>query len=307
VFREAQVFFNVHGRLMPVVCAQPPQVMHWTYPVPLYVQGARNLYTIHDLIPLSDPALTSIAPGRHRRLLRQIADRAHRLVAVSETMRRAIIAELGCDPAAVVNTYQAAITPLQRDPALPAGLKPGGFFIVCGTVEPRKNIAALIAAHAEAATSLPLVVVGPSAAGAEAVEAAIRVAPHVIRLPWQPRPVLLGLIRRARALLFPTLAEGFGLPIIEAMSLGAPVMTSFRGAPAEVAGSAALLIDPEHRSAMAAAIADLATNDALCAQLRASGFERARMFAPAAYQRRLRALYADALSTTPGAATGSQP
>jgi len=296
VFREAQVFFRLHGRLMPVVCAEPPAVMHWTYPVPLYLRGARNLYTVHDLIPLTDPELTAIPGGRHRRLLDQIVDHAHGLVTVSETIRATVTAHLRCPPEFVTNTYQTALTPLQRDPPLPGGLRPGRYFVACGSVEPRKNLSALLAAHALSGVAAPLVVVGPAAPGGEALEAEIRRAPNVMRLPWQARPALIGLVRRARALLFPSLAEGFGLPIAEAMTLGAPVMTTDYGASAEIAGDAARLVAPRDPAAMARAIAELAADDALCARLRAAGFERARLFAPEAYRRRLRALYAAALA-----------
>jgi len=296
VFREAQVFFNLHGRLMPVACADPPEVMHWTYPVPLFVQGARNIYTVHDLIPLSHPEVTGISQTRHERLLRRIAGRADGLVTVSETVRAAVIAHLGCDESFVVNTYQAALAPLHQDPPLPAGLRSGDYFFFCGTVEPRKNLLALVEAHARSGVDLPLVITGPSARGHQALEAKLRAATGVVRLGWQHRPMLLGLMRHARALLFPSLAEGFGLPIAEAMTLGAPVMTSDHGALAEIAGGAAHLVDPGDIPAMARAIAALAYDGRLCARLRAAGFERAQLFSPQAYGHRLRALYAGHLA-----------
>jgi len=296
VFREAQVFFNLHGRLMPVACAHPLQVMHWTYPVPLFVQGARNIYTVHDLIPLSHPEVTPISQTRHGRLLRRIAERADGLVTVSETVRQAVIAHLGCDEDFVVNTYQAALAPLQQDPPLPAGLEAGRYFFFCGTAEPRKNLLALVEAHARSGVDLPLVIAGPAARGQDALEAKLRAAPGVIRLGWQLRPMLLGLMRGSRALLFPSLAEGFGLPIAEAMTLGVPVMTSDHGAPAEIAGGAAHMVDPGDIPAMALAIAALARDDDLCARLRVAGFERAQLFSPQAYGHRLRALYAGHLA-----------
>lgn len=299
IFREAQVFFNLHGRLLPVRCAQPPAVMHWTYPVPLFVEGARNLYTVHDLIPLTDPDLTGIPRGRHDRLLRRVAKQAAMLVTVSEATRTAVLRELAPAAPPVFNTLQAIEAPLQRDPALPATLRSGRYFLFCGTVEPRKNLSRLIAAHAASQVDQPLVIVGPEAEGHGSLETLIAAAPNVMRLPYQPRADLLGLIRRARALLFPSLAEGFGLPIAEAMTLGCPVLTSDRGAPAEIGGDAALLVAPLDELGLAEAIRALSTDDALCARLRAAGFARARRFTPQAYGRRLRALYAEALAPTP--------
>lgn len=296
LFREAQVFFNIHGRTLPVAFRTPPVVMHWTYPVPLHVVGARNLYTIHDLIPLTHPDLTPIPRGRHARILDAILERADLLVTVTEAMRSEIVEQLGVSSDRVVSTWQAVDTPLQTDPPLPHGIRSGRYFLFCGRVESRKNLKALAEAHALSDSTVPLVVVGPRVPGEEMLEEALAAYPRVRRLDYLPRPDLLGLIRRARALLFPTLAEGFGLPIAEAMTLGCPVLTSARGATAEVAGGAALLVEPDRTSAIAAAIARIDQDDALRARLRAEGFARARHFTPERYARRLRALYARALS-----------
>ena len=305
VFREAQVFFNLHGRSLPIAFDRPPDVMHWTYPAPLYVVGAKNLYTIHDLIPLTNPELTPIPRARHAAVLGEIARHAHRIVTVSEAVRMLVIHHLGVAEAGVVNTLQAIEAPLQADPPLPDGVRPGRYFFFCGRVERRKNLVRIARAIIAGKSSLPLVIVGPEVDGEQPLEAELRAFAHVVRLPWVPRPTLIGLMRRARALLFPSLAEGFGLPIAEAMTLGCPVLTSNRGAAAEIAGHAALLVDPLDESAMAEAIAKLDRDDALCARLRAAGFDRGRQFTPAVYARRLRALYAGALASEP--ADGKRP
>ena len=100
-----------------------------------------------------------------------------------------------------------------------------------------------------------------------------------------------GVIAGARALLFPSLAEGFGLPIAEAMALGTPVMTSTGGATEEVARSAALLVDPLSLDAMARAIARLDNDAALRTSLAAAGRERARDFSLESFAERLQALH----------------
>lgn len=301
IFREAQVFFNLYGRLLPLAFDRPPLVMHWTYPVPIHVLGARNLYTIHDLIPLTHPHLTPIPAGRHGAMLKRIAERADGIVTVSQTVRAAVIDQLGIDQQRVVTSYQAVDTPLQSDPPLPAGLRAGGYFLACGRVERRKNLERLALAHAASGTRRPLVVVGPAVPGEEGLEAVLRRSPNVTRIAWLPRPELIGMMRRARALLFPSLAEGFGLPIIEAMALGCPVLTSHGGAAAEVAGSAALLVDPLDDAALTEAIRCLDHQNEWCARLRAAGFRRSNAFTPDHYVRRLRRLYADALAWGPRA------
>ena len=296
IFREAQVFFNLHGRLLPVTFDRPPEVMHWTYPVPVYVKGARNLYTIHDLIPITHPELTTIATARHWAILRAIVQRAHGLVTVSEATRRLVIDRFALPETRVTNTFQTVDTPLQPDPPLPAPFRSGRYFLFCGRVERRKNLSRLARAHADSGTAMPLVIVGPEVDGEAALEAELQQYPSVHRLPWVPRNELIGLMRRARALLFPSLAEGFGLPIAEAMTLGCPVLTGSCDATAEIAGGAALLVDPYDLAAITRAIHSLDRQDELCAGLRTAGFDRGRFFAADRYVRRLRALYAGALA-----------
>ena len=297
IFREAQMFFTIYGRLLALAFDRPPAVMHWTYPIPLYAVGAKNLYTVHDLIPLTHPHLTPIPSERHGAMLRRIVAQADGIVTVSDSVRRAMIRHFGIAPDRVTNSYQAVDTPLQADPPLPSGLRSGRYFFFCGRVERRKNLECLARAHAESGSGCPLVIVGPDVAGEEALEATLRGFATVRRIAWVSRPELIGMMRRARALLFPSLAEGFGLPIAEAMTLGCPVLTSVGAATEEIAGGAALLVDPLDRAAIVAAIRRLDTDDALRGQLRAAGFRRGNAFTPELYIHRLRALYDRALSS----------
>lgn len=254
---------------------------------------------MHDLIPLTHPELTPIPRVRHAAILSEIACHAHRIVTVSEAVRTLVIQHLGVPGKRVVNTLQAIETPLQADPPLPDELRSGRYFFFCGRVERRKNLDRVARALVASESTLPLVIVGPKVDGEHQLEAELQTFPQVIRLPWVPRPELIGMMRRARALLFPSLAEGFGLPIAEAMTLGCPVLTSNRGAAAEVAAESALLVDPLDIEAIAQAITNLDRDDALCARLRAAGFARGRQFTPGVYARRLRALYAGALADEP--------
>ncbi|WP_164467402.1 glycosyltransferase family 4 protein [Caulobacter flavus] len=295
LFAEAQSYFNRHGRLMELTVPDPPTVMHWTYPVPLAMTGTRNLYTIHDLIPLQRPDLTGVDPRRHRRLLEAVATRADHLVAVSEHTRRALIEILGASPHRVTNTWQASPDAERNSPAewppLPPGLVEKGYFVAVGAIDPRKNLTRLAAAWRAAGAPLPLVIVGPDGWRAETVLKGLPSDPRLIRLPWLERRALLALIARARALLFPSLAEGFGLPALEAMHLGAPVLASAEDGLAEVVGDGGLLVAPEDEAALAAAIGRLAGDDRLRETLIRAGSKRALAFSHHAYGRRLAALY----------------
>ncbi|MEH0196583.1 glycosyltransferase family 1 protein [Caulobacter sp. CCNWLW153] len=293
LFAEAQSYFNRHGRLLEITARSPPQIMHWTYPVPLAMAGTRNLYTIHDLIPLQRPDLTGIDPRRHRRLLDAILGRADQLVTVSEHSRRALIDTLGAPPEAVTNTWQAAMDAVHgiRSDAPPAGLPSGGYLLAIGAVDPRKNLVRLARAWRQSGTSLPLVIAGPDGWKSRVVLRDLPTDPAPIRMPWLDRPALLDLIAHARALLFPSLAEGFGLPALEAMHLGVPVLVARGGALEEVVGEDGLTVTPEDENALAVAIARLALDEELRQGLVRAGQRRAQFFSQQAYGSRLAALY----------------
>lgn len=293
VFRLGQAYFNRHGRAMPIRPDGPPGIMHWTYPVPLYLCGWRNLYTVHDAIPLTDPELTPIASDRHRRLLEAVASVSDTIVTVSESAARDVAGVLGGVGGQIVDCSQPVVLSSEEPLDLPSALSSGRYLLVCGSVEPRKNIARIIEAHAKSGTALPLVLAGPDGWRADTIDLA-SAGDRVIRLPYQPRGGMIALIANARALLMPSLAEGFGLPVAEAMMLGTPVITSRYGALAETAGTAALLVDPRDSCALAFAIARISTDDAFCATLRERGLAQRERFSMERFVTRLATLY-DAL------------
>ncbi len=284
IFRLAQTRFAMSGRLLELAAPGPAGIMHWTYPIPARISGWVNIYTVHDVIPLATPELAAVDPEQLLRKIIAIAGSADRIITVSETARQAILGNVPLDEGLVVN---AGATVAGMEPAggtLPEGLARGGYYLFCGVAEARKNLPRLIQAWAASGTSRPLVLVGPDHRGAPA-------RPGVIVLPYQERAGLIDLIHQARALLFPSLAEGFGLPVIEAMALGTPVLTSDRGALAETAGEAALLVDPTDLGDIALGIARLDQDAALHADLSRRGLVRAMAFSAPAFGQRLRRLH----------------
>lgn len=302
LFPIAQRHFAVTGRFLPLRMEQPPQIMHWTYPVPVRVEGARNIYTIHDLVPLRLPYTTLTNKPRFARLLRRCVAEADHLCTVSEFSRRDIIDQCGVDPSKITNTYQTSFIPdeITEDPFDKIAnqiegifnLKPRGYFLYFGALEPKKNIGRLIEAYLGMQLSTPLVLVG---ARAWMSEGELSLLPdndkRIIRLDYLNRNTLLRLTRAARAVLFPSIFEGFGLPVLEAMQLGTPVLTSDRSSLPEVAGDAALLVDPYSTASIANGISRLDHDERLRAQLSATGPQQALLFSESAYLARLEAMY----------------
>jgi glycosyltransferase involved in cell wall biosynthesis len=299
IFRLGFSYYALHGRPMPVRVPGPAGIMHWSYPVPLRLEGWRNIYTVHDVIPLTDPELSSIDAARHRRLLERLADVADTFVTVSRFAARTIAQELHLPPALIVDCAQPVDVGDARAgaTALPANLRTRDYLLVCGTVEPRKNIARILAAYRTSAVQSPLVIVGPDGSDGGDLPELIRNTPGVVRLPYQDRTTVLALLAHARALVMPSLAEGFGLPVAEAMTFGTPVITSSMGALAETAADGALLVDPLDTAALADAMVAIERDAALRARLSAAGLRRAEAFRPASFAQRLRALYEGLLET----------
>jgi glycosyltransferase involved in cell wall biosynthesis len=291
IFRLGQVHFDRHGSLLELNVEGPPGIVHWTYPLPVRLTGWINVYTVHDAIPLKAPHLTPIDGHRHRALLEAIIAGGGRIMTVSDAARCDITEALGCAETSVSTCLSGLSVTADQPDALPEGLKPQAFFLAVGSIEPRKNLSRLVNAYRTSQVQHPLVIAGPRGWQCEAIEELISSTPGVVRLPSASRDELLALLAAARALLFPSLAEGFGLPIVEAMALGTPVLTSQTAATSEIAGGAALLVDPESTADIQAGIRRLSADDALLSRLSAAGRERARSFTVEAFGVRLRSFH----------------
>jgi glycosyltransferase involved in cell wall biosynthesis len=164
---------------------------------------------------------------------------------------------------------------------LPDGLDPG-FLLAVGTVEPRKNYPRLLDAYALLRARLPgaprLVVAGRTGWAYGDALRRLREAEGVLLLGHVADATLLGLYRGAAALAFPSLYEGFGLPLLDAMGEGLPAVVGTGGALAELAGGAALEVDAESAESIAAGLERVLTDTALRSELARRGRERAAAF-----------------------------
>ena len=178
-----------------------------------------------------------------------------------------------------------------------------------GTLEPRKNITGLLDAYARLVARSPdvpdLVLAGggdrraPEADDWRERTERPPLAGRVRRTGYLDPPALQALYAGARALVLPSLDEGFGLPALEAMTVGVPVVASNRGALPEVVGDAGLLVDPTDGAAISDALERILTDDALARTCVARGFRRARNFTWRASAQSLRRAYRKAIEGRP--------
>ncbi len=279
-------------------------LMHWTCPLPIRAQAIPNVYTIHDLVPLRLPYATLDNKRRFHALCQSICREADHVVAVSETTRQDVIRMFGLAENRITNTFQSVSLPASqrnRPQAEVAAEIEGvfalpwrGYFVFYGAIEPKKNLARLVEAYLASAVAAPLVIVGGQTWLAETQAGLLDFlatgpgsagSGRIRRYDYLPAAALMTLVSGARATLFPSLYEGFGLPVVESMLLGTPVLGGAAGAVPEIAGDAALLVDPYDVTAIKRAIQALDADEALRADLAARGTLQAARFAPERYCR----------------------
>jgi len=320
VFNGANRAYAAFGHFTPLRFgrgeAQPPTIMHWTCALPMRAPGSRNLYTLHDLVPLRLPFATLDNKRRFLAMTREICATADQIVTVSEHSKQDLIRILGLDEARVTVTYQSVELPdavTTREEADVAqeiegvfGLDWRGYFVFFGAIEPKKNLNRVIEAYLASGVAAPLVIIGGSAwleddetqmlyedlVGVSTwSDGLIRRADRIRCYDYLPFRLLTSLIRGARATLLPSLYEGFGLPVLESMLLRTPVIASTAGSLPEIAGDAAMLVDPYDSQAIRKAIVALDADEGLRAELIDRGVRQAARFSPEIYQARLAELY----------------
>jgi glycosyltransferase involved in cell wall biosynthesis len=320
VFNGANNAFNAFSMVTPVDFSRQdggaPDVMHWTCPLPMKANRVPNLYTIHDLVPLKLPFATLDNKRRFFQMCKWQCRTADRIVTVSQKSAEDIMQVFDIPESRISVTYQAVDIP----PALMAqsdeevartiegafGLGWRGYYIYFGAIEPKKNLGRVIEAYLASGVEAPLVVIGGRAwlddeetqlLYADLIEVTsmkdgeLKRTDRIRRYEYLPFPTLVRLIRGARATLLPSIYEGFGLPVLESMLLGTPVLTSTAGSLPEVAGDAALLVDPYDAAAIRSAILALDTDEGLRAELSEKGRRQAVKFGPEPYRARLSELY----------------
>jgi glycosyltransferase involved in cell wall biosynthesis len=312
IFGMARQHFRLTGRRLKLRLPRPVDIVHWTSPLPVELVGAKNIYTFHDLIPLRLPYTTLDDKRYYLRLVRHLVSFADHIVTVSEQSKADILELLDCPTDKISVTYQAVDVAAEIAAGAADGLaerlyrlyniKAGQYFLFTGAQEPKKNVGRLLSAYFSADCDLPLMMVGPGGWKSESemrLLAVHRRKRRVKLLDFVTRRQLIDLILGARALVFPSLYEGFGLPVLEAMTLGTAVITSNTDALKEVGGDAVAYVDPYRVDDIRSAIERVAKDDAFVEELQRKGPQQAKRFCPEEYARRLGDLYGRLLADHP--------
>lgn len=254
------------------------------------IRANATVVTVHDfscfLHPEWHPAERVAYMERH---MWPSLERADRIVTVSEAMRREAVERFGL-PASRVTTILNGVDHQRYTPPVPDAVRllrqswklPEHFILFVGNLEPRKNLKHVLLTYAMLPQAIqrqfPLLLAGCSGWNNAELHAMLESMPHVRRLGFVPEKDLPTLYGAAEFLVYPSWYEGFGLPVLEAMACGCPVLASNDAALAEVGGDAVVCVSPRDVDGMRNAMLELLDDSALRERLHQAGLLRAAQF-----------------------------
>ena len=294
LFRKLPMRFLLEQLYIPwLVVQRRIHVVHSLhYAFPLAPMAAAKVVTVHDLTSFKFPNMHVASKGRYYRFfLRASRRRANHLAFVSQSTLGDYLAMFPRDIATCHVTrlgkgpeFHRDLDPLRLDSVMQKYELRRPFILFIGMLEPRKNVARLVDAFARVAADFPaysLVIAGKKGWMYESIFESVRKSGLHERVVFtgfvseQDKPYI---IRGADIFVYPSIYEGFGLPVLEAMASGTPCITSNTSSMPEVAGDAALLIDPNETDSLVAALKSMLADSELRADLAAKGIEQARKF-----------------------------
>jgi glycosyltransferase involved in cell wall biosynthesis len=263
--------------------------------IPFFRTRSKYVVTLHDVMPVMLPRMF---PRKHRWVvtaaLTRVCRQADVVIVPSQAVQRDVLEHLGVPEERLMviaegceARFSAAVEPARLEQVRTTYGLPASYVLFVGTLEPRKNLTSLLHAFAQLRhrtqidPTVQLVVAGARSWRDAAIYRTIKALglEEAVCLPgFIGDADLPDLYRGAALFVFPSLYEGFGLPILEAMGCGVPVIASNTSAMPEVAGDAALLVDPHDAEALATAMAALLHDTTLRERQRARGLQRVRSF-----------------------------
>lgn len=309
---KSEILFNIFKKFINIKNSKNHiDIYHKPYQVPCFSKHAKNITTIHDLIPLKIPYSTTMDIKKFYELTNKTIKKSDKIITISESSKKDIIEYFNIrDEEKISVVYQSSFidekyinlcdTDIQNFINIAYGLYYKKYIIFYGAIEPKKNVYRIISAALKSKSGYPLVIAGKNGWLFDDVcqlVAEVQKTPSgkrkILRIPFLPFEHLAMLISGAAACVFPSLYEGFGLPVIESMQLGCPVITSNASSLPEIGGDAVHYVDPYSIDDIAHGIDAVCENEEYRLLLEKKGRERAKMFSLERYAQRLNEIYTE--------------
>nr|VFK41199.1 MAG: Glycosyltransferase involved in cell wall bisynthesis [Candidatus Kentron sp. TC]VFK56586.1 MAG: Glycosyltransferase involved in cell wall bisynthesis [Candidatus Kentron sp. TC] len=279
---------------------QSIDVLHLTMPLPIRMKKAKKVVTVHDVIPLKIPNVVEVNLRHYLNVMETSLRTADLIFSISRHTKKDLIEKLNIPDKKIFVTYLPSAIPndlleLEEDEIArflaQYDLERGKYFLFYGNMDPKKNIGNILRAFSVARTDCKLVIVGGKSWLSEDVERFFEnnrcdreSNRKIIRLPYQFFRSIVYLLKGARALLFPSIYEGFGLPVLEAMQVGTPVITSNISSLPEVGGDAVYYVDPYSIESIKTAIETLSDDERKLEEMSGEGLLQADKFSMRNYR-----------------------
>lgn len=296
-YNIANFLYRSFGVSTRITVPKKIEVWHATYPLPIKIRGAKKITTIADLIPLKLPHTTLNNKETYYKNIKESIKASAIIITISEHSKKDLLDMFDVMPDKIFVTYPPLmLKPLSSEKENISlflkkyNLRFRNYILFVGAIEPRKNVGRLIDAYSMIDTSMPLIIVGKKAwlyeeeIGRNNLKN-VRLFGHV------SADDLRYLYSGAYCFVFPSLYEGFGLPPMEAMSFGCPVITSNSSSLPEVCGDAALYVDPYDINDISEKIERLLNNQKLRTELAEAGKKRAKIFNMENYVKKVYEVY----------------
>lgn len=309
-------YFGFRTKINPV---PKVDIWHTTYFTPIKVKKALRVSTIHDIVPLRLPQTTTNDKGIFVKQIKDVIKQSQLILCVSHHTKTDILNNFDVNPERLFVTYQPVLirneglgietdsqnkdnninlTDVLVSTLRTYDLKYRQYILFVGSIEPKKNLRRLIQAYLSLDTDIPLIIAGKKAWLWESELAQLdetwnkkKIEKRIRLLEYLPFSDLSALYKGAMFLAFPSLYEGFGLPPVEAMTIGLPVLTSNESSLPEVCGDAALYVNPYDTRDIADKITMMINDKELREGLILKGLERAKYFNMDMYKHRLKTAY----------------
>jgi glycosyltransferase involved in cell wall biosynthesis len=305
--RSVPVYSPLEQVVLPYYCRKVrPDLVHFAnFNCPFFCPST-YVVTIHDLIYYLYPEACPNRLGHlyAKAVLKSSAKKARLVITDSNASKKDIVANLGV-PGEKVRVIHIGISERYRPVPDPRGVLekynlPSRYILYVGNHEPRKNLSGLIKAYAASGSSarLPLVIAGkkdPRRSQTYELISKLSLGDRVVLSGYIPTEDLPALYTAARLFVFPSFYEGFGLPPLEAMACGTPVVCSSAASLPEIVGDAAITVDPEDTKSLAAAMDRVLADDGLAEELVRRGLKQAKKTDPADTAKKTIDVYRQAL------------